>query len=128
MRKNMMRIFIVSLIFSASIASAGPESNVVIDQILAKNNYAIENWEPRGLNPSPPAKIALMNAATKTFLTSLKSTASNSTFSKPQLEKTVRALVDDLPWYELDTEEREFLADVISPAITSVGLNPKVFF
>ena len=37
-------------------------------------------------------------------------------------------LVDNLPWYDLDTEEKEFLADVLAPAIESLGMNPWLIF
>lgn len=36
----------------------------------------------------------------------------------------INGLVDDLPWFDLDTEEKEFLADVLAPAIKSAGFDP----
>lgn len=102
--------------------------NVVIDQVLDKDNYAKEEWQARGLNPSPQAKIQVLEAVTKSFLTELKSVHSRYDNDKVQLSAAVNRLVDELPWSELDTEEKEFLADVLAPAIRSVGLNPWLIF
>ncbi|MEC8964275.1 MAG: hypothetical protein VX894_03025 [Pseudomonadota bacterium] len=96
----------------------------VIDELIKKENYALEFWEPRGLNPSPPEVIAALEAVTNSFLKELRKIQIDSGLNKShQLEK-VQKLVDSLPWNDFDTEEKEFLADTIAPAIASLGFNP----
>ncbi|KZZ82403.1 hypothetical protein A3767_00130 [Oleiphilus sp. HI0133] len=123
-----MNKLIYLILFYASLSVGGERMNVVIDQVLDKDNYAKEEWQARGLNPSPQAKIQVLEAVTKSFLTELKSVHSRYDNDKVQLSAAVNRLVDELPWSELDTEEKEFLADVLAPAIRSVGLNPWLIF
>jgi len=104
----------------------GNERMMVIDTLLEKDNYAATEWENRGLIPSPSTTVKLMSSATKLFLNDLKVIAIDP--SNDDRAKKVSELVDQLPWGELDTEEKEFLADVLAPAIQSVGLNPWAIF
>lgn len=101
---------------------------MIIDEILEQDNYAHDRWAARGLNPSPSDTIALMERSTKAFLTELKLIANDPDWDEEAKANAVAELVDDLPWDELDTEEKEFLADVLAPAIESVGLNPWELF
>lgn len=100
------------------------ESATVIDDLIKKENYALELWEPRGLNPSPPEVISSLEITTNRFLESLKRIHAQSSLSEEEKRVKVQALVDDLPWLDYDTEEKEFLADTIAPAIEFVGFNP----
>lgn len=82
-----------------------------------------ENWELRGLNPSEESIILLLRSATNNFLENLeKIYFSNET---PETKRQqVQKAVDGLPWDKLDTEEREFMADVLAPAILAAGFEP----
>lgn len=100
----------------------------VIDELLLKDNYSKEVWLGRGLNPSDQNVILILETATLNFLNALKTVASQSELNKETKEKKVAILVDRLPWDELDTEEKEFLADTLAPAIESLGLNPWLIF
>ena len=100
----------------------------IIDELLNKDNYSQSSWVERGLNPSPESVTLILNVATKDFLQRLKSTSSKSSLTQTQKMTEVSGLVDALPWDELDTEEKEFMADVLAPAIESLGLNPWAIF
>lgn len=100
---------------------------MIIDTILKNDNYAASEWLKRGLNPSPDDVITLMSSATSDFLLKLKEISSEVT-EHEEREELVSELVDALPWYDLDTEEKEFLADVLAPAIESLGLDPWSIF
>lgn len=101
---------------------------MVIDELLKKENYSIEKWSERGLNPSPITTIEFMEKETKIFLIELKKVSEETNLSLEEKNKKVTLLVDKLPWYDLDTEEKEFLADVLAPAIESLGLEPWSIF
>jgi hypothetical protein len=98
------------------------QGNMTIQAILDKDNYALPEWDKRGLIPSPASTILLMDTSTKSFLNKLKAVDTKNK-GKDDLYKDVLRLVDQLPWDDLDTEEKEFLADTIVPAIESLGLN-----
>ncbi len=100
----------------------------MIDDLLAKDNYATPAWESRGLIPSPPETIHFMEQTTKQFLLDLKALSEKSELTEADLRKQIIQLVDDLPWNDLDTEEKEFLANVLAPAIQSMGFNPWAIF
>ncbi len=96
----------------------------VIDRILGQDNYSKAAFLARGLNPSDDDTIQVLGAATNKFLIELKTGLESS----GDLREFVSKQVDALPWFDLDTEEKEFLADVLAPAIESVGLDPwKIF-
>ena len=97
---------------------------MIIDELISKNNYSKEAWLARGLNPSPESTVLLLNSASKEFLVKLKGLSTNQTLNAAELKTQISQLVDQLPWGQLDTEEKEFMADVLAPAIQSVGLNP----
>ena len=96
----------------------------VIDRISEQDNYSDSAFLARGLNPSDGDAILVLEMATKKFLAELKSGLETS----DDIREFVSKQVDDLPWFNLDTEEKEFLADVLAPAIESIGLDPwKIF-
>ena len=96
----------------------------MIDKLLSQDNYANDAFLARGLNPSDAETIRELEAVTNIFLSTLKSGLQVS----DDLKGFVSDLVDMLPWDDFDTEEKEFLADVLAPAIESVGLDPwKIF-
>ncbi|WP_028866301.1 hypothetical protein [Psychromonas aquimarina] len=95
----------------------------IIEKTKATDNYSPEAWEERGLNISEPEVVKLLNETTIEFLDKLK-TVANSEDDIEQRFSEVNELVDDLPWDDFDTEEREFLADVLVPPIESLGLDP----
>ena len=102
------------------------QNNIVlkIDEIAKNNNYdSDEKWLDRGLNPSSQEVTDILNKATVEFLNKLKEVVLSQNNEKEILWK-INALVDDLPWDDLDTEEKEFLADVLAPAIQAFGFNP----
>lgn len=119
----MMKIFLLLIVFSFQ-AFAGSNAAMIIDKLISKDNYATEAWFARGLNPSPEVTVFLLNSATKEFLIKLKSLSTSQHSDNENLKSQVSQLVDQLPWEQLDTEEKEFMADVLAPAIESVGLNP----
>ena len=96
----------------------------VIDKLIQNNNYSLELWEPRGLIPSPVEVIISLEETTNEFLVSLRKIHLNNGLTSEQKKEQIQLLVDQLPWLDFDTEEREFLADTIAPAIESVGFNP----
>ncbi len=95
-----------------------------IEELIVNDNYALPLWEERGLMPSPAPVIKQLENVTVSFLKSLKAINENSELDKPSKLEKVQRLVDQLPWDDFDTEEKEFLADVIAPAIESMGYNP----
>lgn len=119
-------LFVTLLLISLFIHAQG--GIVKIDELLQKENYAKELWEPRGLIPSPDNVIKKLEFVTKAFLKSLRVINQDSTLDKSAKLKMVKQLVDELPWIDFDTEEKEFLADVLAPAIESMGFNPWTIF
>lgn len=117
---------IIAILISVDLFAGEPMS--IIDELLNKDNYSQSSWVERGLNPSPESVTLILNVATKDFLQRLKSTSSKSSLTQTQKMTEVSGLVDALPWDELDTEEKEFMADVLAPAIESLGLNPWAIF
>lgn len=95
-----------------------------IEELLQKENYAIELWELRGLTPSDSSIIEELEMATHLFLKRLKVINEDDSSDKTKELSMINDLVDDLPWYAFDTEEKEFLVDVLAPAIKSMGFDP----
>ncbi|WP_371196406.1 hypothetical protein [Glaciecola sp. SC05] len=119
--KLTLLVVLVSLSFGIS---AMDKTAKLIDDLILKKNFAIELWEPRGLNPSRPEVILSLEKTTNDFLKSLRHIHLNSDFTKDLRKSNIQTLVDNLPWSDFDTEEREFLADTIAPAIESMGFDP----
>lgn len=86
-----------------------------------------ENWKARGLNPSDQQVINILREATNNFLDRLVEIDNSNESSETKL-KQISSLVDELPWDELDTEEKEFMADTLAPAIEAAGFNPWTIF
>ncbi|MDT0581827.1 hypothetical protein [Brumicola blandensis] len=120
MKLTLLVVF-VSLSFGVS---AMDKTVKLIDDLILKKNFGIELWEPRGLNPSPPGVILSLEKTTNEFLKSLRHIHLKSDLTKDLKKSNIQTLVDNLPWLDFDTEEREFLADTIAPAIESMGFNP----
>ena len=86
-----------------------------------------KNWQTRGLKPSNKPVVLLLRRATNDFLDKLEEIYKRKESSEEKLE-LVSEIVDELPWDELDTEEKEFLVDTLSPAIKAAGLDPVTIF
>jgi hypothetical protein len=86
-----------------------------------------KNWEARGLNSSSKSVILILRRATNNFLKNLEEIYKSNETSEMKLRE-ISDLVDELPWDELDTEEREFLADTLAPAIKAAGFDPWSIF
>ena len=119
-------LFVTILLFSFIIHAQG--GNMKIDELLEKKNYSTEFWEERGLMASPDSVIMELEAITNSFLKKLKLINQDSSIDDIAKLKKINQLVDELPWSNFDTEEKEFLADVLAPAIESVGFNPWTIF
>ena len=95
---------------------------MIIDDLLKKKLCSQKTWKERGLNPSPESVITSMNIATKEFLIKLKKLSENKNTDNEKLIVEVTEIVDDFPWGNFDREEKDFIADVIAPAIDSLGV------
>lgn len=99
-----------------------------IDSIRNSDIYENrQNWEARGLNPSDQTAILLLRKATNNFLDKLENiyTSNETPLNK---RKQISGIINDLPWDELDTEEKEFMADTLAPAIQAAGFDPWSLF
>ncbi len=99
-----------------------------VEKIKTSNIYENpENWLSRGLNPSDQSVVLILRNATIEFLDKLEVIYNNNKSSATKLNQ-VSAIVDELPWDDLDTEEKEFMADELAPAIQAAGFNPWEIF
>jgi len=99
-----------------------------IEQIRTSDIYEnSNNWEARGLNPSDQSVILILRKATNEFLEKLETIFNSKESSETKLLH-VSTIVDELPWDELDTEEKEFIADELAPAIKAAGFEPWTIF
>ncbi|WP_405265705.1 hypothetical protein [Cellulophaga sp. Ld12] len=80
-------------------------------------------WEERGLNQSDAEVVHILRTSTNDFLDKL-STIVNANTPKESKLTAIRDIVDKLSWDDLDTEEKEFLSEVIAPAIEAAGFDP----
>lgn len=100
----------------------------VIERIRTSEIYESQkNWIARGLNQSDQEVILILRNATNDFLEKLQEIHNSNESSETKL-KQISSIVDELPWGELDTEEREFMADELAPAIKAAGFDPWVIF
>lgn len=100
----------------------------IIQEIRKSDVYENpEKWESRGLNISKKKVIITLSNATNDFLDKLEVIYSSNESSEKKL-KQVTNMVDALPWNELDTEEKEFMADELAPAIKAAGFDPWSIF
>lgn len=106
------------------------------DSIFMKKVMAIKstdiyenelNWKKRGLIQSNKSIIQILRNSTNEFIIKLED-INKSSQPIEEKHKQVLALIDNLPWHELDTEEKEFLYDVLSPVVLSAGFDPHELF
>lgn len=96
----------------------------IVSQINNSDIYeSSKNWEKRGLNQSDKSIVLLLRKSTNEFLLKLTEIHISGETDKSKL-KQINRIVDQLPWSSLDTEEKEFLVDVLAPAIQATGYNP----
>ncbi|MBO2007645.1 DUF4844 domain-containing protein [Hymenobacter negativus] len=89
--------------------------NQLIQQISAfkvRDNFPLEDWEGRGLNPSDEATRQGMNLAVIEFADFLISQISNGVVEHDVMLEQVQNYFDERDNYEFDTEEREYIVDV----------------
>jgi hypothetical protein len=102
--------------------------NYTIENIRTSEIYENpKNWDARGLIPSDQSVILILRKATNDFLEKLEKIYNSNESSETKL-KQVSNIVDELPWFDLDTEEKEFIADELAPAIKAAGFNPWAIF
>ena len=100
----------------------------IVSQVNNSDIYeSSKNWEKRGLNQSDKSIVLLLRKSTDEFLLKLSEIHISGETHKSKL-KQINIIVDELPWNTLDTEEKEFLADVLAPAIEATGFNPWTIF
>lgn len=115
--------------------TADKKSNVIninlkktLDSIKSSDTYENpKNWEARGLMPSSQPIILKLRKATDDFLTKLEKIEVTNESYEIKLNQ-VENIVNQLPWDEFDTEEKEFLADTLAPAIKAAGYDPSLIF
>lgn len=86
----------------------------IITQLEARkeqDNFPLEGWEARGLNPSPEDIRKGMNLAISEFVDFLIAQLTAS-LSKEDLQERVQEYFDEMDIYDFDTEEREWIVDV----------------
>lgn len=99
-----------------------------IDSIRNSDIYENpKNWEARGLNPSDQTVILRLRKATNDFLDKLEKIHTSDETSRKK-RTLILGIIDELPWDQLDTEEREFMADTLAPAIKAAGFDPWSLF
>lgn len=100
----------------------------IIEDLRKRDSFnKSSSWEKRGLNQSDAYVISILNNAKSVFLKEIQAIKDNYHSDKERLVNLNR-LVDNLPWDELDTEEREFMADELAPAIEALGFDPIIIF
>ena len=144
MRKSTFSIILLTLFLSSCNEQDGGKSKLTNENLktnMTDNNFesAIKkirnsdiyenpkNWEARGLNPSDQSVILILRKATNDFLDKIEQIYNSNESSEIKL-KQVSNIVDELPWDELDTEEKEFMADALAPAIKAAGFDPWAIF
>lgn len=102
--------------------------NKTVEEIKSSEVYENpENWIARGLNPSGENVIKFLRKSTNDFLDKLEKIYYSD--ESPETKFTlVSNIVNELPWDDLDTEEREFMAETLAPAIKAAGFNPWAIF
>jgi len=85
------------------------------------------HWEARGLNPSDKSVIQILRKATNSFLEELEKIHHSNASTENKLIQ-ISNNVDSLPWDDLDSEEKDFMAEVLAPAIEAAGFNPWTIF
>ena len=128
----MNKIFSIALFVGilgfSSVSGEDMSFKEFVDSGIEKNHYEPSAWEARGLIQSKPEVVNLLKLETHTFLIGLKKVGLNQELSMEQKSAKVMALTDAISWYDLDTEEREFIADTLVPYIQKLGLDPWVYF
>jgi hypothetical protein len=100
----------------------------LIHKIATQDNYNDnEKWTERGLQPSSLRTKHILHQVTQNFLSEIE-VIGLSGMNKEEKLTQINALVDKLPWDELDTEEKEFLSDVLAPVIQASGFDPQNIF
>lgn len=97
-----------------------------LQQLKIKNKFPIEDWLPRGLNPSPAETISEMNKDVNGFIDLLIAKIDIS--NKEELDLTIQSYFDN--WYrgDLDTVEGEWVIDKKFEILESLGIETDHFF
>ena len=118
--------------FKKQIKTSGTSEKKDFDEIIEglKNRDSFNkasSWEKRNLIQSDAYVISILNNAKAVFLKEIQAIKDKYHSDKERLVN-LNKLVDNLPWDELDTEEREFMADELAPAIEALGFDPIIIF
>lgn len=121
----------VGMVIAASLSVSNvvaAEASFSIEAYSQQDHYSVDRWLDRGLTPSPKRVVDLLNRSTAQFLAELIILRDQGSLDSRPFNADVLALVNGLPWDELDTEEKEFLAETLALSIESLGLNPNHYF
>jgi hypothetical protein len=100
----------------------------IIERLRKRDSFnQSASWEKRGLSQSDGYVLSILNNAKSVFLKEIQAIKNKCHSDKERLVN-LNKLVDNLPWDELDTEEREFMADELAPAIEALGFDPVMIF
>ena len=97
--------------------------STTIQTLLSKKKFSKEEWEERFVNPSSQNVIDKMRAVTNEFLIELDQANVLSIADKDQRTETVVRLIDEIPWSDFDTAERDFIFEEISPVLMNLEID-----
>lgn len=97
----------------------------IVNELISyksENKFPLASWELRGLNPSPNSTIKLMNEDVNQFIDFIIPKIKSSNLTSENLTEDVQEYIDDIDWFDFDTEEKEWVADEYFTVIKKTGI------
>ena len=95
----------------------------ILDQLEAfksKDKFPIENWDGRGLIPSPDDVREKMNKEVNDFILFIQNQLKNN---PTDLTNNIQTYIDDWDSFDFDTEETEYIVDVMCEVMRMVDVD-----
>ena len=97
-----------------------------LQQFKENDNFLIEKWRKRALNPSPRTVIDGMNQEVDKFIVFLQNQMNNPN-SNEQINK-IQLYFNDWHPIDYDTEETEFVADIMFEILETIEVETNNLF
>ena len=94
-----------------------------LERYKSQDNFPVEDWEERGLNPSDEATRRGMNLAVAEFADLLIAQISTGETAPEVMHEKIQAYFDGQDNEDFDTEEREYIGDVQCELARLVGVD-----
>ena len=94
-----------------------------LEKFKNEDKFPELDWSDRGLNPSPIEIISKMNNEVNTFIDFLSAITTSEEIDTSNRPKLLQDWFNEWDNFEFDTEETEFIVDIMCEAMNIVNID-----